>query len=181
MRRAKHRRRAGFTLAEILVVVVILGIAGAIIVPQISSRDDLKAAAAARMIMADLIYAQNLAITQQQNRYVLFDLDNRRYSVVAPDMTVLTHPVTKSAYTVTYGAGGQSGLREMSLVSAVFTAQNGSTSAKIGFDELGTPLVYLDGPTSVMTSGTIVVQTGRFRLNITIEAYTGLISVSPAN
>ena len=39
---------AGFTLVEILVVVIILGIASAVIVPQIGNSNDLKAAAAAR-------------------------------------------------------------------------------------------------------------------------------------
>ena len=39
------QHKGAFTLVEILTVVVILGIASAIIVPQISTRDDLKAAA----------------------------------------------------------------------------------------------------------------------------------------
>src|SRR5712672_1322589 len=71
----------GFTLVEILGGGLILGIAGAIIVPSIGSRNDLKAAAAARVIMADLIYTQNLAITSQGNRYVKFDVVNQQYSV----------------------------------------------------------------------------------------------------
>src|SRR5690242_16864757 len=66
-------RAAGFTLVEILVVVVILGIAAAVIVPNMGTRSDLKAAAAARMIMADLIYAQNRAISTQTKHYVTFD------------------------------------------------------------------------------------------------------------
>src|SRR5215475_9916349 len=61
--RGRSHLRRGFTLVEILAVVVILGIASAIIIPQIGSRDDMKAAAAARVLIADLIYAQNLAIS----------------------------------------------------------------------------------------------------------------------
>src|SRR5829696_352345 len=81
-----------FTLVEILVVVIILGIAGAIIVPSIGSRDDMKAAAAARVIMADLIYAQNLAITSQGNRYINFDTVNQQYSLTNSAAVVIQHP-----------------------------------------------------------------------------------------
>src|SRR5215217_5702595 len=90
----------GFTLVEILMVVLIIGIAGAIIVPQMGSRDDLRAAAAARIVMADLIYTQNLAITLQKNHYIKFDVMNGTYSVLAsPGMTLATHPVEKRPYT----------------------------------------------------------------------------------
>src|SRR4051812_47762470 len=68
------RRSSGFTLAEILAVVVILGIASAIIIPQIGTRDDMRVKAAARTLIADLIYAQNLAISTGQTVYVRFDV-----------------------------------------------------------------------------------------------------------
>jgi len=64
--------KRAFTLVEILMVVVILAITSAIIIPQISSRDDLKVASAARVVMADLIWAQNRAISTQQKQYVFF-------------------------------------------------------------------------------------------------------------
>src|SRR5205823_6404761 len=91
-------RRRGFTLVEILVVVIILGIAGAIIVPSIGSRDDLKAAAAARVIMADLIYTQNLAIINQGNRFVAFDTAAQTYSVTDSAGVVVQHPVNHVNY-----------------------------------------------------------------------------------
>ena len=48
------------------------------------TRDDLKAAAAARMLMADLIYAQNRAISTQTRHYVKFDTGSspQTYSLV---------------------------------------------------------------------------------------------------
>jgi prepilin-type N-terminal cleavage/methylation domain-containing protein len=176
---APHSR--GFTLIEILAVVVIIGIAGAIIVPQIGSRDDLRTAAAARMLMADLIYAQNQSITQQTNQYVVFDVANRTYSVVsAPSMIVVTQPVTHNPYVVTFGAGGTAGLQNTSLVSATFTGQGGVTSGTLGFDELGTPQVYSSGTVQPMTAGAIIVQTGTEKLEIDIQPFTGQITVNPA-
>src|SRR3954465_14390638 len=107
------RRFRAFTLVEILCVLVILGIAAAMIVPQMGSRDDLRAAAAARMVMADLIYAQNRAIATQQKHFVTFDNTSaskgyllQRATQVSPTLTLVSveHPITKeSTYQVLFG------------------------------------------------------------------------------
>jgi prepilin-type N-terminal cleavage/methylation domain-containing protein len=176
---ARGNPRRGFTLIEILCVVIILGIAGAIIVPQIGTRDDLRAASAARALMADLIYAQNLAITSQGNHYVAFDIANRKYTVFNSSMNVVQHPVEKGDFTMTYGPGGSPGLRECTLASAEFLGT--STTDKrttIGFDELGTPLVRFGGTTETLTAGEIKVRSGNYELTIRIEPYTGQITVS---
>src|SRR5215208_3549247 len=132
--------RTGFTLVEILVVVIILGIAGAIIVPSIGSRDDMKAAAAARVIMADLIYAQNLAITSQGNRYINFDTVNQQYSLTDSAAAVIQHPVNHVPYIQKFGGASQSSLPDLKLVSTNFVGISGVAQKIIGFDELGTPL-----------------------------------------
>ena len=169
----------GFTLIEILCVVIILGIAGAVIVPQLGTRDDLRAASAARALMADLIYAQNLAITSQSNHYVAFDVTNRRYTVLNSALAIVQHPVEKSNFVMTYGPGGSPGLRECSLSSAAFL---GTSSADmrttIGFDELGTPLVRYGGVVETLTAGEVKVKSGNHELTIRIEPYTGQITVS---
>src|SRR6476661_4283988 len=79
----KNPARRGFTLVEILAVLVIIGIASAIVIPQLATRDDLRAAAAARILVADLIYAQNMAISQQRPIYVRFDKANNKYSLLS--------------------------------------------------------------------------------------------------
>jgi len=176
--------RGAFTLVEILVVVIILGIAGAVIVPSLSTRDDLKAAAAARVLMADLIYTQNLAITQQKNHYVRFDVTTQRYVVVAsPDMTVVTHPVNQMPYRVVLGAGGTPGLTDAAIESAEFKGQSSEQLyPTIGFDELGTPVVYIgSGSIEPLSSGSAVLRVGQFRLRVQIEPYTGQITVTPAS
>jgi len=172
------RTTSGFTLIEILMVVAILGIAGALIVPQLGSRDDLKAAAAARVVMADLVYAQNLAITQQRNICVAFDLAARQYSLLtAGDMLPVQHPIDKRSYVQRWGSGGSAGLRNTDIVSAVFTA-GASSSAILAFDEMGSPLAYIDGNPQALSSGQIVVQCAGFRLKVEIEPFTGQIKVS---
>jgi len=181
MRKRQSGWGSAFTLVEILVVVVILGIAGAIIVPQIGTRDDRKVEAAARVIIADLIYAQNLAITQQSNHYVMFQLSPPpvKYSLVrSTDMTVVEHPVNKTPYAVTFGTSGSSGMGQITLVSADFRGQSASTDNTLGFDELGTPLVYTGTVSEPMTSGSIVIQCGEHALRIDVEPFTGQITVT---
>ncbi|MGN6728142.1 MAG: pilus assembly FimT family protein, partial [Tepidisphaeraceae bacterium] len=59
------RNRAGFTLVELLIVVVIIGIMAAAVVPTVSADADLKLAGATRALMADLAYARLRAIQSQ--------------------------------------------------------------------------------------------------------------------
>jgi prepilin-type N-terminal cleavage/methylation domain-containing protein len=176
------RRAPAFTLVEILVVVTILGIAAAIIVPQIGSRGDLKAAAASRLIMADLIYAQNRAISTQTKHYVTFSTSTPQSYRIVTSMTPLvniTHPITKaSEYAVTFGSNGSAGLSDISLGTVSF---EGKTT--IAFDELGVPYYYdaaSNTTTALSTSGgsTIAVKCGTFTLTISIEPYTGEIKVN---
>ena len=174
-------RARAFTLVEILVVVIILGIAGAIIVPSLGSRDDLKAAAAARVIMADLIYAQNLAITSQGNRYMSFDVANSKYSVTDSAGAVISHPVNHTPYVQKFNGTSQADLPDVKLISTKFVGISGTAQTIIGFDELGTPLTCSAlGVTETMASGTMTIQAGKFKLKVDIEPYTGQISVNPA-
>ena len=173
--------RAGFTLIEILVVVVILGIAAAVIVPQISSRSDLKATSAARLIMADLIYVQNRSISQQKYHYIQFDPTTASYTVKSMEgspavMTVITHPVEQSPFVVALGPAGPGPLQDVKIDSVSFDGQKW-----LAFDEMGTPYAYNPG-TSVLTpmaSGTISLKCKEMVLNIIIEPFTGELRLGP--
>ena len=60
-------------------MVAILGIAGAIVVPSMLKGGTLGVQAAARTVVADLMYAQNDAIAQQSPRRVVFDTTTQSY------------------------------------------------------------------------------------------------------
>lgn len=180
------RRKRGFTLIEILTVVLILGIASAIIAPQIGSRNDLKVRAAARVLISDLIYAQNLAIARQKIMYVKFDAGAENYRLMeSPAVNgEIPHPVTKDAKFITqFGPVGGSRMSDVRIQSATF---NGVDTAyrpeyTLVFDELGTPYVYsYDGTvgTNELLDGAIVLRCGDNTITVNIERYTGEISVN---
>ena len=174
---ARHRR--GFTLIEILVVVIILGIAAAVIVPHIGSRSDLKATSAARLMMADLIYVQNRSISLQKMHYVQFDPATASYKVLdqmTPSQVIITHPVEQSPFVVAIGPSGPPPLRDVKIDSVSFDGQ-----MVLAFDEMGTPYAY--NPTTnvltAMTSGTIALKCKEMLLNIIIEPFTGELRLGP--
>jgi prepilin-type N-terminal cleavage/methylation domain-containing protein len=183
--------RPAFTLVEILVVVVILGIAAAVIVPQMSTRDDLRVDGARRMIMADLIYAQNRSISTQVRHYVVFETTTnpRRYRLVTnvtkdnPLGSPIQHPVTRSdEFVVTFGENAPDktvvtqGLDMIGLGTVAFEGAH----TTICFDELGVPYYYdpntgVSTATSTTGGSAIEVRCGTFARTVTVEPYTGEI------
>jgi prepilin-type N-terminal cleavage/methylation domain-containing protein len=176
-RRFDRRPRRAFTLIELLVVLAILGIASAIIVPAIGTRDDLRVSAASRELLSDLLYAQNRAIALQKTHYIEFN--GNSYTLYARDAAtsapyVINNPVTNQPYTTTFGAAGPSSFQVVAIGSVNFGA--GSTS--LGYDDLGSSWAYdavKDNATAMTQTGTIVLQTTgkQFPLTITIQPYTG--------
>ena len=189
IRRNCPHNPSAFTLVEILVVITILGIAAAVIVPQMSSRDDLRVEGARRMVMADLIYAQNCSIAKQVWHYVVFDTTTspRKYRIVTglsppnPRGTPVPHPVTLDPeYKVVFGVGAPDptvvthGLEIIALDSVAFEGAH----TVLCFDELGVPYYYdpsTNTATAISTSGgsSINVRCGTVTRAVTIEPYTG--------
>lgn len=183
--RRRLQSPSGFTLIEILCVVVILGIASAIVIPQIGTRDDLNVATAARAMMADLIYAQNLAIAQQKPYYVRFY--GQSYSVCDSNTLVpIDHPlkpaINGGKYIVTFGdqatptpSGVTPGLERVSITQPSFLGQ-----PVLGFDEMGQPFSF-DASTTTSTTltsaGTIQLQSGTNTLTISVQPFTGEATV----
>jgi prepilin-type N-terminal cleavage/methylation domain-containing protein len=178
LRQRQHRR--GFTLVEILMVVIILGIASAVVVPNLGTHNDLNAAAAARVVVADLVYAQNKAIVSQQLIYVNFDLTNQKYSLLStspgsPPVTYLTNTLTNTNYVTQFGANGPAQTRTVNL-----RAVSVDSKKCLAFDELGQPYSWDPSTNSVtllVNPAQIAVSCGNVLLTVYVEPYTGALSV----
>jgi len=169
--------RRGFTFPEVLAVVCILGIASALILPQVTDRDDLSTSSAARVVMADLLYAQNRAISTQSMQYVSFNVPAQQYglySSMSPS-TALQHPVNLNNYVMTFGANGINNVSsDVTLTSANFNGQS-----VLAFDETGVPYSYSGGMATALTgTGTVVLTCGTYSLTVSVSQDTGEISVN---
>lgn len=157
----KSRTRVGFSLLELLVVIIILAIAAAIVIPNVSGAKGIEAMSAARIITSDLQYAQNVAITYQNPVTVTFNPAGESYSL-SNTSGPLIHPMTKEAYSTSFGS--QSDFESVDIVSANFAG-----NSSVSFDELGTP----------NNAGTVTVQAGSYAYQISVAVATGRVTVVP--
>jgi len=158
--RAGGGPRRGFTLAEVLVVVVVLAVMGALVLPHAVGTTDMQVISAARMVTADLEYAQNQAITTQAPVTVTFTPSEERYAL-SNASGPLIHPMTNEAYETDFTA--RRGFEELDMVSASFGG-----AASVTFDELGAP----------ENAGTVRLQAGAHVCDVSVAAATGKVSVT---
>ena len=88
-------RQGGFTLLEVMVVVVILGILAALVVPRIISRPDEARVMAAKQDIASLMQALRL-----------YRLDNQRYPATEQGLQALVERPTSAPIPPNWKAGG---------------------------------------------------------------------------
>ncbi len=159
----------GFTLIEILIVVVVIGIAAMIAVPMMSSAASMQIRSAANMIAADLEYAKSMAISRGQSFSVVFDKNAESYTVKDQAGVVISHPV-KKGFDYTINFLNDSRLDRVDIVDADFDSTN-----EVKFDYLGSPF---NGSGNPLNSGVITLQAGGISKTVQVEPVTGYISIA---
>jgi prepilin-type N-terminal cleavage/methylation domain-containing protein len=143
MLRRPDRRLAGVTLAEMLVVVAILSVVGALAIPQASSISPQVADAGAAEVARALRFAQREAIrtgTWQQVSADPVKQELRVYQADASSGIIATHPVDKREYKISFA---ENAMQRATIVSAVFQYEGGPTTTFASFGPDGAPS-YLD-------------------------------------
>jgi type II secretion system protein H len=153
----------GFTLLELIVVMVIIGITAWIAYPKLSALNDIKLDAAARRVAADLRYAQNQSIGKRSVHGILFEPSAGRYTVFSPTTaTAVTDPANRARpLRVDFVSGGE--FQGIAIASAAF-----GTSRGVTFDFFGVPRD---------TAGVELAATGRVIL--TYQGGADTIDVTP--
>lgn len=161
--------KKAFTLIEVIVVMVIIIIAAVLAVPMMSSAADVQVRSAANMIAADLEYAKSMAISRQQNHWVVFDTANESYEVHNSG-GVIDHPI-KAGSNFVVDLQSDSRLSRVDIANADFDSQ-----LSVTFDYLGSPYSGTD-TANPLNSGQISLQAGSFTMTVNVEPMTGYVTV----
>ena len=169
----RYRRTGGFTLAEMLVVLIIIGIAATIVIPMVGNTSGMQVTSAARHISSTLMFAQTSAISAQQPFQVVFDADAESYEVRDADGNAVDDPVIAGrAYRVDYTSDSR--LRNVRIETVNFDG-----GGKVWFDRLGTPLSGPDKDNLTdLNVGRVNIQAGDEIMTITVEPITGRININ---
>ncbi len=171
-----HCVRRAYTLIELLMVVAVLGLAGALLVPQLGQPDELTIQGAVRQLISDISFAQSDALSHQDRRRVYFFDDGRGYVLLRSPYDVdtdyifdpLGRPGASGAYVIDFSADDRfEGL-------TIESVELDGDERFLTFDELGGTIAP-DGTPG--TGGFIILksQTQQYRINI--AAFTGKMSV----
>jgi Tfp pilus assembly protein FimT len=164
---SSSRRARAFTLFEIVLVLLVLGIAAMMVVPAVGS--NLYAArlkTAANVLASDIEFCQSECIAQPNApRAVIFDAAANTYKVaVFSTSTALKHPADGFDFINDFATG-----RNAQLNGVAITAVTGLTPPTLTFDAYGRPL----NPTDVVITLSFSGQTMR----VTVKSGTGDVSI----
>jgi len=176
--RSSRRRSGAFTLIEILIVVTLLGIAGALVIPAMGSTGALRIQAAVRTIVADITVAQSEAVAFQERRALVFNVDTSSYRVIAvpgntlePDSNTLYDPSRRGGlYLVSF-------IDEDRYGDARITAVDFDGQPALIFDAMGGPIAD-PGANTPSAGGSITITGSGQTFLIRVEAFTGRVTVT---
>ena len=142
-------RNRGFSLIELLIVLVIIGMASALVIPMFGpgvSTTELKSAA--RQLAAGLRLARSEALAQRRETFLVLDVAGRRFKV---DNDPQEHPLPRDV--------------ELKL----FTAQMDLVDEKVGSIRF-----FPDGGSN---GGRITVASGERKFEVDVDWLTGRVAI----
>jgi len=169
--------RKGFTLIELVMVLVLIGIMAAVVIPKLGNMTGTKAAAFMDKLRADLRFAQNLAMTRNLRSRVYFNgtggAPASGYAVVSSTTstcTAFTNPFIGGPLTVSLGTGDYANISVAPSMNC------------LEYDSLGRPYNCTLAPapaacSTTQTGMTVAVTASAATVGtVTISAQTGAVN-----
>ena len=164
----------GFSLLEMIIVVLILSITVAIAIPNLSSTDPYRLDRAAREIAEAIRFARAESIRSGTSHGIIFSTTNdnaKVYSLISGTPTYnIYHPVDKKIYTLDLKTDSTIASVELQSYSIYYDGVIGNKEL-IGFNSYGNPIFY-SAETDYMLSPSAVITLG-------YAGQTRTIAVSP--
>lgn len=127
--------REAFTYIELMIVVVVAAILTLSFFSSTNTAGQEDGQLAGERFAADVAYARSLSIARPDSPVIIkVDTATNRYwlaPAATPDVPI-THPTTKQPYVVSFGPGGNTGLRQAQIISCDLGGD-----AVLGFDAVG--------------------------------------------
>lgn len=163
-------------MLELMIVVAILGIIGAIALPMFSGTDASRLRAAASVLAADIDAARAESIAHGEDlRFLVLDDTNHAWHIApASDTTTpINHPTTGQPYSRTIGASGLEQLEGVTISAFDLDTVSETDDDKLGFG--------LYGQLDQTTDATITLAAGSNTITLTIDAETGEVTIGDIN
>ena len=158
----------GFTLIELIMVMVMIGILVVVASTRLQNLPNTRAQFAMRKMQSDVRYAQILAMESQKRTRVVFstgsDTYDLQYETTPSNWSAITHPATKSNFSVQLNTGDFSGVD--------ITQASLNSGSSVTFDSYGAPFNSSD---TALTEPAYVELNAAYQLRFRAE--TGKVDI----
>jgi Tfp pilus assembly protein FimT len=164
--------RAGFTLAEILILVLILAIMAAVVIPNIGSAADVELSSAAQVLVSDLENTRSMALTAQVPYSLIFNTTKTSYKVAtdyaggAYDTTTAVPNPARSNATYEVTPAALNGAQDVTVFDVEFGTSPFQTYVTFNSDGTATPAGY------------VTLKAGSSYIKVSVDDLTGAVTAA---